>query len=747
MKNLIFIAIMLFSYSSTFSQEILRGYVRERDENGHFKPLVGANIIWHGTDRGTTTDEVGYFETAIPKGGGSLIVSYIGFSSDTIIVGEQRNIEVELKTNASNIDNVEVVGKKNSMFTDYLKTENLMIITKQELLKAACCNLGESFETNPSIDVSFTDAITGARQIEMLGLSGVYTQTTMENLPFLRGLTSNAGLSFVPGSWINAIHVSKGIGSVANGFESITGQIDIDMQKPFDNEDGENGYLNIYGDNDMRFESNLNYRLKVNEGLASITLLHLSRREKQYDGNSDMFADMPSFENINAMQRWQYFSSKGWESQFGFHALKEKKEGGTIGVDRESSSYYRYGAVNKRFGFYTKTGYVFPDHEHNSFGLQLSADNYASNSYFGAKTYDSKAKNGYANFLFQSELHGEEHKYRIGASFIFDEFEENFNNIKFSRVEKIPGAFIEYTYKPYESFSAIAGFRYDRHNYFGNMYSPRLHTRYTPIEDLVIRGVIGRGYRTTNIFAEYSSSFASSRNIIIIKNNNFGYGLEQESAWNFGINVIYYFTYDYRDATFSIDLYRTQFDNAVIADLDSNPREIKFNSVKNGAYSNSAQAELNIEPIANLNYRMAYRFVETRQKIGDMFMDKPFIAKHRVLVNLQYSTEKKPENSAQYLYDLTIQWFGKKRLPSTSKNLPEFQRSDFSDEFFIVNAQITRSFNQYFDIYIGAENIFDFKQSAPIIDPFNPSGQYFDASIIWAPVSGRMAYLGLRYKM
>ena len=279
------------------------------------------------------------------------------------------------------------------------------------------------------------------------------------------------------------------------------------------------------------------------------------------------------------------------------------------------------------------------------------------------------------------------------------------------------------------------------------MFTPRIHLRYSPEADWVFRGTAGRGYRSSNIFTEYSSNLASSRSVQINRVNNFGYGLNQESAWNYGLNITHYFVYKYNDATLSLDFYRTEFDNVNIADLDSDPRKIQFYSVSDGAYSNSFQAELNFIPIDNLETRLAYRFIDVQQKVNNEWKEKPLIAKHRTLINFGYSSEKERESDSQMLYDLTIQWFGQKRIPSTVSNPIERRARETSPDFVIVNAQVTRSFNELFDLYIGVENLLNFKQDNPIIDPQNPYSDYFDASLIWGPINGRMIYTGLRWKI
>ena len=741
------IILILFLASVVCAQGSLSGTVTEIDENGNSKPLVGANVIWQGTTIGTSTDNEGNFEIKRTSKTDLLIVSYIGYISDTLKISNQQNIDLTLRTSSKQLDDIAIVERQYKSYSDYFSEENKLVITESELQKAACCTLAESFETNPSIDVSFTDAITGVRQIEMLGLRGIYTQTTMESLPYIRGLMSNTGLTFVPGTWIDAINVSKGIGSVANGFESITGQIDIGLRKPFDLAEPKGGLLNLYANNDQRFEGNLNYRTNLGEDIYSVTLLHGSTRKYKFDANNDTFMDMPTAETVNLMQRFQYLSDNGWSSQLGFQFVNDEKIGGTINSNNNRQSNYNYSSSDRLFSMFAKTGYVFPDELGKSIGIQLSYGDYRNTSSYGINDYEGNEKSLFLNLLYQTSFINEYHTVKTGVSYLYDEFDELYINQSFDRIERVPGAFFEYTYKQTEEFSAVLGLRYDNHNYFGSQFTPRVHLRYSPDSDWIFRGTAGRGFRSSNIFTEYSSKLASSRNLIINRVNNFGYGLNKESAWNYGLNITHYFMYNYNDATLTLDFYRTTFESVNIANLDSNPRQIIFQSIDNGAYSNSFQAELNFVPIDLLETRLAYRFIDVQQKIGSQWIQKPLVAKHRALINFGYSTEKENEDDSQMLYDLTVQWFGPKRIPSTASNPSEFQLQNESPDFVIVNAQVTRSFDSLFDLYIGVENLLDFRQDNPIIDSENPYGNYFDASLIWGPINGRMVYTGLRWKI
>lgn len=749
MKYLILFYLILFPFFSN-GQGFVTGKVSEASGNST-KPLIGANIFWLNTQVGTSSAIDGSFRIPLSAQSNKLLISYIGYETDTLtVLNTDQILNVILKPVATETQDVTVTGEKPSTVIDYFGVENSSILTKKELFKAACCNLSESFETNPSIDVSFTDAVTGTKQIEMLGLSGIYTQTTMENLPFIRGLISSVGLTFIPGSWINAINLSKGVGSVVNGFESITGQIDVDFVKPHAEDEGFPLFINLYGDDDQRFEGNLNYRIEFAENLAAINMIHWSNRRHESDLNSDHFLDMPTFNTVNVMQRWQYHSETGWESQFGFQYANDNKTGGTIAehiapaIVPPLNNSFRYENNNKFINAFAKIGYVFPEEPHKSFGFQLNYNNYENNSKYGLRDYTGLQKSFYFNFIFQSFFEEEIHKFKLGTSFNFDEFTERFSLLNFNRVEKIPGAFFEYTFTPAHEFSMIAGLRGDYHSFYGAMLTPRLHFRYAPVEEWVFRAAGGRGYRTANILTENSSSFISSRSLNILKENDFGFGLDQEVAWNFGLNVTHYFLVGFRDASISVDFYHTLFEKVVIPNLDFDPRAIYFSSVENGAYSNSVQTELNLKPFDEVDLRLAYRFLDVKQFINGTWLQRPFTSKHRALLNLGIRAYRSDDLEREFLLDFTTQWFSEKRVPSTLSNPALFQRDDHSPSFILLNAQVTYAFSPQLAIYLGGENLLDFKQNNPIINPSDPQSQYFDASLIWGPVSGRMVYAGLR---
>lgn len=726
--------------TATSANNVIKGVVLQEDSKGSFKPLQGASVIWLGTNTGTITDENGVFN--IHNTGQRLVVSYTGFKADTISVIPSNEIKVILGSN-NQLNEVKVTSTRGSAYissSDVFRTENM---TQKELFKAACCNLSESFETNPSVDVSYNDAVTGSKQIQLLGLAGNYTQLTVENLPGPRGLATSLGLNSIPGTWIEGIQLSKGTGSVANGFESIAGQINVELKKPATSE---RLYANIYANDFGKTDINLNLTQKINQKWATTVLLLNDYLNNKIDFNKDGFRDLPTGNLFTGLNRWSYDNGKGLMSQFGVKYLKDNKTGGQVDYkpDEDKFTTNKYGLeINtKRVEAFGKIGYVFPQKKYKSIGLQLSGFDHQQNSYFGMTTYNAHQQNFYANLIYQSIINTTIHKFRTGLSFQYDKYDEDFKLNNYTRTEAVPGAFFEYTYTPSTRFDVVAGLREDHNSLYGWFTTPRLNLRYEPLKGTVIRASIGRGQRTANIFAENNGVFASSRNVVIIPSTEKGaYGLEPETAWNKGITIDQKFNLFHRAASAGVDFFRNDFTNQVVVDIED-PRVIKFYNLHGKSYSNSLQAELSFIPVRALDVRLAYRLFDVKTTYSGELLQKPLNAQNRAFANIAYEIKG-------WKFDYTVSYSGRKRLPSTAANPVEFQRPSYSPSFITMNAQISKSIGEknLFDVYAGAENLTNYYQTNAIIAASEPFSQYFDASLVWGPLSGRMFYGGLRFRI
>ncbi|MDP2384839.1 MAG: TonB-dependent receptor [Bacteroidota bacterium] len=747
MRNRIFITLVsILCFSSVFSQNKLTGKVLEIKGKGDTSELPGVLIKWLNTNTATFSNGKGVFELAYSDKMDTLVVSNVGYKADTLKVDTTQRFVVLYLSDIKTLDEVVVVYKSTGTEFSMMNAIKIETLGQRELMKAACCNLSESFETNPSIDVNFSDAVTGTKQIQMLGLSGQYALISKENMPYLRGLASIYGLSFIPGSWIQSIQLSKGAGTVINGYESFTGQINTELQNPAASE---RLFFNAYVNANARNEYNLNLSKKLTDVWSTGLLLHGNSNPLQQDMNHDGFLDIPTGTQINVANKWAYQTRKGFEGQFGGSYVSDKRQGGQAKqfvTMHHDTDLYTIGINTERFDVFAKNGYVFKKRQATSFGLQLNYSNHKQDNFYGNNLYKGDQSTAYANFIFQSYLGNTNHTYKLGASFIADDVKETYDEIDYKRKEIVPGTFVEYTYNYLEKFNLVGGLRADYHNYYGLFFTPRLHMRYA-INDgkSVFRLSGGRALKTANIFAENTNLMASSRTFVITPGDfSMPYGMNPEIAWNYGANYTQKFKLDYRDAYVTVDVYRTDFKNQVVIDVDDHAQKVLFYNLKGVSFSNTAQVEFGWEAWKRLNIKTAYRFVDNQTSFSRELLAKSLISKHRSFINAGYETR-----NGKWLFDATLQWFGAKRLPNTAANPLEYHRATYSPDYYNTNAQITyvhKKKNEW-NFYLGVENAFNYKQPNPIVSNDKPFGAYFDASMVWGSIYGRMLYGGLRFKI
>ena len=591
------------------------------------------------------------------------------------------------------------------------------------------------------MDVSYSDAATGAKQIQLLGLSGIYSQLTVENLPGPRGIATHLGLNSIAGPWVESIQLIKGTGSVVNGFESIAGQINVELRKPQTSEKLYlNGYVNTMGKTDV----NLNWAHKLNSKWATGLLLHNDFLYTKQDFNKDGFRDLPTGNQFSGVHRWQYLGDNGLMTQFGVKVLLDNKVGGQVSfnpsADKFSTSSYGLGINTKRYDAFGKIGYVFPEKMHKSIGLQLSAYDHNQDSYFGLKRYDARQKNFYSNLIYQSQIGSEVHQFKTGLSFLYDGYQEQLNATPYNRTEVVPGAFTEYTFTPNEKLNIVAGLRADHNSLYGWFATPRFNIRYAPVTNTTLRASVGRGQRTADIFAENMGVLVSSRTIsILTATAGKAYGLLPEVAWNKGISVDQKFHLFNREASAGVDFYRNDFTNQVIVDLED-ARTVTFYNLVGKSYSNSFQTEMNFIPVPKLEVRLAYRFFDVKTTYSNQLLEKPFTARHRAFTNLAYDL-------SGWKFDYTVNLTGSKRIPATDANPTGYKLDKYSPSYVTMNAQVSKSIGKMklFDFYVGGENLTNYFQKNAIIAADRPFGNLFDASLVWGPVSGRLIYTGFRY--
>lgn len=745
MKKILYL-VMLVPFIA-FAQDNLKGTIFEKNESNQNIPLPGANVYWLSSEVGDVTDFNGEFSIPYNSEYTKLIISFVGYKSDTLTISSTKSITHFLEPTSS-LDEVVVTSRKQATAKSYLKSQNIITVSSDELLKAACCNLSESFETNPSIDVNFADALTGTRQIKMLGLTSPYILITTENIPSIRGASQAFGLSFIPGTWVESIQITKGSGSVTNGFESIAGQINAELVKPLTDD---KLFVNLFAASSQRVELNTHLNVKVSDKWSTGLYLHGNMHKKRHDVNNDGFMDMPLYDQINVMNRWQYTNpEKGLVSFINLKYVSDNKLAGQVDfnpdTDKFTTNSWGSEINTKRYELSSKFGYVNPEIPYQSLGVQAAFSGHKQDSYFGFNVYDIQHNSLYTSAVYNSIISDSRHKIKTGLSYTYDHYDELVNTTNYERTETSIGGFFEYNYDNLDKLNLTAGIRIDQHNLLGFFITPRLHLRYTPWEKSAFRASLGRGKRSANIFAENQKIFSTSRQINILNSSGNIYGLDPEIAWNYGVSFLQGFNLFERKGDVTIDFYRTNFTNQIVVDYE-NPLEVNFYNLEGKSFANSLQIEVNHNLFERFDLRLAYKYYDVQTKYQTGQLENPLTPKHRFFANTSYKTQIKDGKTGQWKFDVTFNWLGEQRFSSTTSNPEQFQLPEYSPTVATLNAQVTKVFSSKFEVYLGGENITNVRQSNPVMSAENPFGSNFDTTFVYGPVFGSMYYAGLRFRI
>lgn len=638
-----------------------------------------------------------------------------------------------------------VRAKRRGLYRSFDNVENTQILSMHELTKAACCNLGESFVTNPSVDVNYSDAATGARQIRLLGLAGTYVQMLTENLPNFRIAAQPYGLSYVPGTWMESIQVSKGASSVKNGYEAVTGQINVEYKKPqqkYPNWLAVNGYADLRG----RIEGNAETTLRPSEQWGTTVLAHYDKHLSAHDDNGDGFADMPKQEQINLLNRWTYNGGHLF-SQFGIKGLMEKRESGQIvahnGVPPLNP--YLIHIDTKRVEAFGKTAYMFGDEHHSNLAVILSGSVHDQDAVFGARRYDLTQRNAYASLMFETQW-TQAHSLSIGASLNHDDYKRALpasglilhKTAALRNHETVPGVYAQYTYQLSKVITFMGGVRLDHSNLYGTFFTPRAHFKWMPNHHATLRLTAGKGYRTTHLLEENNFYLAGSRQLEL-ENDHL-----REEAWNYGASLTLKYPVFGHLLNLTGEYYYTDFRQQAVTDFDSAPSLIRFYSLNGSSYSSVFQLEASYPLFDGLTLTAAFRHTDVQTTYalptGRRRLEKPLQSRYKGIFTASYATPLE-----RWQFDATLQLNGGGRMP-TPYLLPDGTPS-WSSRFKAypqLSAQITRNFRRW-AAYIGGENLTAYQQPNAIVDAHNPWGNRFDPTMIYGPLDGAMIYVGFRY--
>lgn len=734
MYKIIFIFASVFLFSANiWAGTPVKGNVK--DDVG--ENLWGAYIHWSGIVDGVLSDEDGNFTLETVPSTKKLVFSYTGFSNDTIEVSDPSkpiNIQMSGGTQLSEVVVVAPGGTINSRINPI----QMQTITSGELCRAACCNLAESFETNPSVDVSYSDAATGARQIRLLGLSGTYVQMLTEQVPNFRGAASLYGLGYVPGPWMESIQVSKGTSSVKNGYEALTGQINVEYKKP---QVSDYVSANLFAADNGRAEVNVDANVDVTPKLSTGLLLHYSNESVEHDGNKDGFMDLPKTEQINALNRW-YYKGDNFISQAAVNYTRETRTSGQMkksvipGTDR-----YMVDILTNRGSFFTKNAHIFNKEKNTSMALIFSGSLHDQKSTFGKRDYDVNQHNLYGSLLFETEF-TPIHRFSSGLSLNYDRFDEklganiigNQSYYPAYRKEVVPGAYAQYTLNLDDNLVVLAGLRGDYSNKYGFFATPRLHVKYNVTPWLTARVSAGKGYRTANELVENSFLLASSRRL------NIDPSLDRfEEAWNYGASLMSNINIADKNLSLNLEWYYTDFKKQVVIDMDRNPHQVDFYNLNGQSYAQSMQIEATYPFFRGFTLTGAFRYTDVKSTYDGVLREKPLTNRYKALATASYQTPLK-----KWQFDLTTSFNGGGRMPDPDKTNPLW--NDTFKPYVLLNAQVTKNFKNW-SVYVGGENLTNYKQKNPIIGADNPWGNDFDGSMVYGPVHGSKLYIGARWSL
>ncbi len=735
-----FIFIVSFLIPALLTAQTIKGTIT----NHRQQPLAGANIYWLGEKTHTVADTSGRYEISMGKSK-KLIASYVGHIADTIEVGNQTVVDFTLHFVSGN--EVLLQSRKNGIIISNLKPVKIEQITQTELLKAACCDLAGCFETQTTVQAHTTNIVTNAKELRILGLSGVYNQVLIDGFPMIQGLSYTYGISSIPGTLVDKINIAKGANSVLQGYESISGQINVETKEP-DNTDRllVNGYVNSF------LEKHINGAYAFKKGKwSSLTALSTVQPSNKYDRDEDGFLDLPLLTRYMVLQKWKAGKENNWGWYHSIHLryLNEQRIGGQNSFNarnnKGSNTIYGQTVNYHQPELWLKSGYRFNDA--HRVVLYVSGLMHNQASYFGTVKYNAKQSNLYGNIQYEHN-YLQRNDVKTGISYRFLNINETIgftgNSLNrtyagnYLKKELVPGVFFENTMRYFNNqLSWMLGLRLDNHNQFGWMFTPRTLVKWDITPKTVIRANAGTGWRTVNLFSENINLLVSSRNIAFTET------LEPEKAWNYGIN----FTQKFGTGTsavsghISTDFYRTVFSNQIFPDYDTDPARVYISNFNGKSISNGFQIDVLFSFLQQFEFKAGYNFLDVYRMNDNEKKELQFNPRHRFQNTFSYKTLDN-----KFHFDANLHHTGRQLLPDTKNNPEAYRRPDYSEPFTVVNTQLTYNFKKI-ELYGGCENIFNFRQKQPIIswqDPFSP---YFDTSSVWGPTRGREFYLGVRVRI
>ena len=699
--------------------------------------LNGAKIKLLQAKKATFSDSEGKFELYLGKRfPDTLVILSAGYRPDTILLSEKDRFgAISIVLFSDQLQPEVLVERKAGNGTLKISIAQVERISHGELKRAACCNLSESFETNASVDVNLTDAVSGARKIQLLGLDGVYTQFQLENVPFLRGLETAFGMQSFSGIWLDGIQISKGTGSVVNGHESMAGLINLSVKNPFD---AERLLVNVYGNRFGRAESNVILSHRINERWASSLLLNGALNQTNIDENSDGFLDLPRFKNVSALNKWQ-FNGERMEAQFSVYGYYDDRFAGQSPFSPALVPFHM-ALTNQHLEATAKTGF-FGSHPGESLGIINHVKVHRTGGYFGGNSIggqrisSGEEKRYYVSINYDRSSADGKHTLKSGVSTTLLDITQQAGISILQRTEITTGPFAEYSLL-LNRLSVQSGVRLDYHSLFGWFFVPRIHAKYalTPKTDLRLTG--GKGWRVPNFLMENNVLMASNKSWVLPSE-----GVLPEISWNIGASVASELVILDRKATLTVDGYYTWFERQLTVDRDVSPNSLVFRYIENQSTALACQAELDWIISKQFSVRAAYKFLQVESIYNGIMQQQPMIPMHRMLYTVSWNSGNK-----RWQADLTANVVGAMRMPDLHSSSGTVHETHYSPWYPYLFGQVAHQWKKV-KVYIGVENLLNVKQPNPIISASNPQDPNFDATMVWGPITGINIYGGLTYNL
>ncbi len=727
-KTILAIICLIVQYASLHAQALMGNVLDE-----HKQPIIGAILQWQETGVTSTTNENGYFRIERKHSEHKLIVSFIGYQKDTIEIKDSSLFELVTLREGIELAAVQVESQRKSNTFSRLNPLNIEALEEKEFKKAACCSVAESFQTSNAVDISYNNAATGNKEIQFLGLRGLYTQLLIENRESFGGILSSMGYEFIPGTWLEQVNIQKGASTVKNGAQSMAGAINIQLKKPFKDDPA---FINLFGDLHGRYEANVHLNKKWNDRQSSGLYLNGAFQSKSRDHNGDFFQDEAKINRINGLFKNILFGHV-FEGQINGQALYEERNSGQI----QSDNPYVIKQKVHHFNLFGNLGYVRFDKENQSAGSIYDISHSRIDAIYGNQAYKANETRASFQLLYNHPFGYGRHQLIMGPNGSIHRATEEAFQQKWKYDEQVLGLFFEYTYKsstdPGHRFSASLGMRNEWIRNSQPMFIPRASLRYLFAEDWTFRASIGRGYRFQRLFADHAAYFASSKQWIIESPPSI------EKSWNTGFNIVGKPYLNGREAEINVDAYLTWFDDQVIADVDQDYTKIFLYNLNGNSRAYQTIATISYPVLSWMNVKIGGKYTDTRAQYKEGFKQVPLFPKFRGLISIDLESSNK-----KWLVNISSNYVGEMRLPD-KENVPNdilHGHVGFSKPYMLLQTQLNW-ISRSWELYAGCENLLNYTQHTAIIDAANPFGNYFNAAEIYAPVSGIKPYLGIKWRI